>query len=799
MGKNVGTMKKTSVIFFFLLIIVTSVFWAQVKAWPQGGCTTTDCHEGILDIVPTTLPMMQIIKTTGQRHGNPDGCVVCHGGNPKAKKEKKAHKGVPRSLSRTIGPKAFYPDPGAIWIAQNTCGVCHAGYVQRMQLSLMNTEAGKIQGNLHTFGIEQVKNFKVPWGNYTIQDKDGPVPNGTTVEYKNYMAHLAKKYPDQFPARLEKLPKPSVGDIERDPKLAAFTYQRQECQRCHIGVKGRQTRGDYRGMGCSACHMPYSNDGFYEGNDVSIDKKEPGHPLKHRIAGNRKTGGIPVETCNSCHNRGKRIGVSFQGLMESPYGSPFNKNGEKQSGLHGKQYRFVSDDLHHQMDQSREGNPKGGLICQDCHTSVDVHGDGNIHGTTLAQVEIECTDCHGTPERFAWELPLGFGDEFGTKLKKGTPRGVSQHRLMTDHQFGYPYSMADGFLVSARGNPLGNVVKKGDDVVVHSATGNDFKVPLLKTLQTANLWKDPSAGIAMNTVKSHVETLECYTCHASWAAQCYGCHVKIDYSQMRKKKTSGTTDWVASGNAWMKNGQTPESLSRSKLGEKGITIPGIVTERLSYQRWEDPVLGFNGEGRVSPLMPGCQVVYTVIGSQKDTLAHNKIALNPGEAVSIGQSHVPLAIDMAPVQPHTAQRKARTCESCHLNLKTAGLGIGGGTFGLKKNKAIIADLKDASNGQAIPGKFSVQIPAISNLDFDWSRIVTRDGVQLATVGTHWPLSRSFNKEELDGFLRTGVCIGCHLYMDKTNVWKTLSNKGRLIEKDHQKMMGQMLENFSKAQH
>ena len=53
----------------------------------------------------------------------------------------------------TIGPKNFYPDPGSLWIAQETCGQCHAGYVYRVERSLMNTEAGKIQGNLHTWGI----------------------------------------------------------------------------------------------------------------------------------------------------------------------------------------------------------------------------------------------------------------------------------------------------------------------------------------------------------------------------------------------------------------------------------------------------------------------------------------------------------------------------------------------------------------------------------------------------------------------------------------------------------------------
>ena len=59
------------------------------------------------------------------------------------------------------------------------------------------------------------------------------------------------------------------------------------------------------------------------------------------------------------------------------------------------------------------------MYCQDCHTSIDVHGDGNIPGTTLAQVEIECEDCHGTVKQYPWELPLGRGEDFDKPLVRG--------------------------------------------------------------------------------------------------------------------------------------------------------------------------------------------------------------------------------------------------------------------------------------------------------------------------------------------------------------------------------------------
>ena len=111
--------------------------------------------------------------------------------------------------------------------------------------------------------------------------------------------------------------------------------------------KAVQSRGDFRGMGCSSCHVPYGNEGLYEGADISISKTETGHPLTHQIQGTRDADvtihevtyhGLAVETCTTCHNRGKRIGVSFQGLMETPYASPLDENAQDQPGLHTKHY-----------------------------------------------------------------------------------------------------------------------------------------------------------------------------------------------------------------------------------------------------------------------------------------------------------------------------------------------------------------------------------------------------------------------------------------------------------------------------
>lgn len=746
------------------------------------GCLS--CHEGIESIREAGSIMGEQIAGLGAAVGDPGGCVVCHGGTPDAATKEAAHSGVPAELS---GPDAFYPDPGSLYVADKTCGQCHSGYVYRLKRALMNTEAGKIQGNLHTWGIEEVMDYSVPWGNYDIKDEDGPVPMVGTNAYKSYMLMMTKKYPKQFPTELKQVPLPSVKEITKSPKLAAFTYQRQECQRCHVTARGREKRGDYRGMGCSSCHILYSNEGYYEGGDPTIDKEQKGHLLTHRLHGTRQAGGgIPVETCNSCHNRGKRIGVTYQGLMEFPYGTPFDEKGQLQSKLHTKRYLFISDDLHHQIE-SRPENPKGGLLCQDCHTSIDMHGDGNIFGTTLAQVEIECQDCHGTPEKYPWELPLGYSEEFGRELGSARARGLSARRSDEGDLFGTVYAREDGYLLSARGNPLDNVVRRGMKVITHSATGNDFEVPILKRIRLDGSWKSSDAMVAMSSVAAHNDNMECYTCHASWVPQCYGCHVKVDYSANKDGSPKTNIDWVASASEFSADGQTAES----RLGVGGIKSPGVVQEGRSYLRWEDPVLGINGEGRVTPLMPGCQVVFTVVGPKGEVIASNTLATAPDEAVAAGQEHIPLAIDQAPVQPHSAQRKARSCESCHNNPKSVGLGIGGGVFQTHYPDAIVEDLIDQRTGRALAKRAQPQIAAIKDLDFDWSTLV-KDGVQVATVGTHWPASRAFKQDEIDRILRTGLCMGCHQNQGDPAFWNKVNEPGRALNQKHIEMMSRAID-------
>lgn len=744
----------------------------------EKGCLS--CHEGIEDF--TAGVMMETIKAMGPDYGDPDGCVVCHGGTAQGLTKEEAHAGAHPELTEAGGPHTFYSDPGAVWIADKSCGQCHDGYAERLIKSLMNTEAGKLQGNLWSWGV--LDTHQSVYGNYDLVDEDGAVPSVGTDAYKEYMVAFSESHPEQMPSSMEQVPDVDVDAIAEHPNMAGITYSRQQCQRCHVGVTGREKRGDYRGAGCSSCHVPYSNEGLYEGDDPTIARDQPGKLLTHQMQGSRKSkvkhgdveySGVPTEACVSCHNRGKRIGVSYQGIMEFPYGSPYDEKGGKQPKLHTKKYLFIKDDLHHQIN-SREGNPEGGMLCQDCHTTVDMHGDGNLPGTTLAQVEIECEDCHGTVSKFPWDLPLGYGEEFQTELAGGA-RGLSDE--LTDEQyFAEVYEAEDGYLLTARGNPFGNVVKKGKKVIMHSASGLDFEVPVLKQISLDGTWKSPNAEVAMNSVGKHMESMECYACHADWAPQCYGCHITVDYSE---GKTD--VDWITNANNRGEDGLTPDNA----LGTNGLTGPGKVSETRSYLRWEEPTLGINGEGRVSPLMPGCQVITTVIDKDGNTVVHNETWMTPDAGGTKGLDH-------AAVQPHTAGREARSCESCHNNPKALGYGISGGRFLKGYEDGFTVDLETAT-GTLIPNQTQLQSQPVPSLDHDLSRIVTEDGKQLVTVGSHWPLTGPLPQEMREKMERTGLCMGCHQNMNNEELWDKVNTPEFVDNEQHQAVMDQAIHSLA----
>jgi len=702
------------------------------------------CHQGLAPTRPLNAGMMKQILVKGSELGDPNGCVVCHGGNPAEKTDKNiAHSGAPKGGLL----KEFTPVPGALQINEYTCGQCHEDHTYNVHRSMMNTDAGKMKAITWSFGID-TENKDHIYGDHDIDDPDGDVPRFGSDHYKAYMKEMAAAFPGQYPTELKQIPEVDLSKLESMPEQAAFTYLRN-CNACHLSNKGMQDRGHYRGMGCAACHSIYSNEGYYEGGDSSINKNSAGHILVHAMQGTRKSAhalngkelsGVQVSTCAACHSAGRRIGHAYQGLMALGHSNnrgPFDENGLPQKTNAGYVFKYIRNDAHHKIE--KDGKLVTGLLCQDCHTTTSMHGNGNIGSTTLATIEIECADCHGTPESYPWELPLGYGDEFSKDLTDVPARGVAEEPIKVTKKFGITYPKEDGYLITARGNAFGNVVRKGNKVIVHSDGGHDFEAPTLKELAENNAWKKKEKAVtAMINVPKHMEKLECYSCHSTWVPQYYGYKYVIDYSKK-------SIDWLASPEQWGKDGTTAD------YHENFVMQPGAATYGdYSHVRWENSPLGINGEGRVSPLVGVIQTVSTVIGEDGKTIVWNH-AYKTEEGYN--------AMELAPVNPHTTSLEARECSDCHGNSTAMGYGIDGGSYDAIPQEAKYADIVD-KNGNNVSSYTKAQIQAIKGLHGDFMQILDEQGNQLQTVDSHWPASMPLTREQRDVLSRSGTCIACH---------------------------------------
>ena len=693
---------KSLVLFFFLISNLLS----------DNQCIS--CHGGIEHIREESSGMMQAILEVAQKAGHKgNDCIVCHGGQPQEKKKSFAHKSTVEYFKTNKGPKDFYPAPGNTAINQNTCGMCHQEQVNAQMNSLMKTKSGDIQAALWSFGGKN--GYQHDIGNYNTKNPDDPHKRLGTEVYKEYMKKLSLMEPQAFPNEMKELPfAPTAEEIDGDPSLSVYTYLRQKST-------------DLKGTGCASCHIPYANNGYYEGSDRAIDKNVSGHLLVHSIQSSRDAkvkvndvmySGIPVQTCVTCHSNGNAIALSYQGLMEKEYHSTAVSKDPQEA----KSYMHMQEDIHF----------KKGMLCQDCHTSNDMHGDGFLGGASAAVVEIECQDCHGTTTQYPWELPIGFSDEFNTTKETGEERGVRQ-TVAEYLKKGSVSEPRDGYLLTARGNPLTNVVKDGDTIMMHLASGKDIKLMPLKKLKEMDKLS-PKALLAMDSISSHTEKMECYTCHTVWAPQNYGNHITIDYS---KDKKSLDYIQIASNNDGNKKTSNIKNMRK-------YLVDGAVTTTRDFVRWEEPSLAQNGEGRIAPTIPGNQARITVISKDGKKLLNEHIYKIPNVegAGEVGQN----SIDMTPIHPHTVSKEARDCESCHTTPKAMGLGIAGFNHSKGLNTTNVSDIKY----------------------YDYSKFVDANGTQLQTVGQHWKLSAPLNKKQRDKLDRSGVCFSCHLDIPQGNL-------------------------------
>lgn len=522
-------------------------------------------------------------------HGQPLACQDCHGGDPEARKQSLAHvqplSGDPREL-RGLSVQELddvgldylrFVNPGDLRVAPMTCGAgspaaagsgCHQGVIDAVTLSPMATTAGLFAAPRYRAG--QQRNGAGVKAVRDVRDESfrvGEVPGATGA--------------------LDALLEPRVTADETEIGPYQELYLSKECVSCHLWSFGDSPfPGNYRSSGCSACHMLYGEDGLSRSADPVLAPGALPRPLRHQL-----TAAIPTQQCVTCHYRGGRSGLSFQGYRDSGGQEPSGV-GVLGKALHGREanYYIADEDISNDVDETPpDVHFEAGMHCIDCHLGPEVHGDGKIYTHTANAVSIECEDCHGDAEREAtgvtsagFELPHLSQDEQGDYWLVGRVDGAR-----------HPVSQVKRLLEA-----------QGPGSRMHQAMGRQ------------------DSGF------SHLDRLECYTCHSGWAPTCFGCHVEVDMT-------------------------TPQA---SQIN--GRSTPGAITEAAGPVRTDVLLLMLNTEGRISPSMPSVRMFFSATNGAGEKVLDRQVRTGPNGEPGMGHRAF---------MPHTVVKRSpwMNCDRCHL--------------------------------------------------------------------------------------------------------------------------------------
>ena len=552
------------------------------------------------------------------------GCYTCHQGIEQISSNHKmscvrCHGGNRRAKSLPKAHKGLVANPSSMENAPKFCGKCHDSHVKKISRSVMATAKRMI--NITRFG----------WGAQPANE----------LPYSLYPGEHEQPYP------------PSGNEHEVDGFL------KTKCLRCHLDAPGPHRPGDYRSTGCSACHMVYSNDGISLSHDRAIQalqEKENtqnrfgrkfanksmsnrrGYPLLHQF-----TTAIPSVQCEHCHNN-NGVGGEFEGLLakpDRPRSVPKSINDETPV-LHGKEHKFLVPDIHREK----------GMHCIDCHIGDEMKPKIESEGLRSA-VQIRCTDCHGTRSKLPEGLLL-IGSDSRTKklLKKANLNPNLKRRIRA----------GDTVLVNSSFSPMTHIrQEKNQWILTSKVTGKKHSIPLLKNIA-------PSIA---HQISKHMDDMECSACHARWSAGEWGMHlIRENTFAPEKWKDWNLTDpdlqELLSKNETNPQGMINWLSAKSRSGSiEGDRIPGFWWSVFTDTGWSDLILGKNNRGKYSILKPRYQYFIT---DQTRPLG-----------ISTRRAEPPLTMDggagliWTAYSPHTTRKTVRSCESCHQNELSAGLG------------------------------------------------------------------------------------------------------------------------------
>lgn len=357
------------------------------------------------------------IEMTPTLTGKPERCLNCHTGiEPISLSHPteefgcvSCHGGEAMALDAETAHTGMVRNPSGLDVAQQYCGNCHAAQVYLVQHSIMTTYSGAISLVRRAFGLQV---------------------DGTA----QYAAHEI----DNLKAFL-----PQAADPQPVKDFAT------NCLNCHTDGQPQQADYYHRSTGCASCHVLYNETGVYQGDDPTIPKNETGHPQKHQF-----TTSIPYTQCNHCHNRGNYDlrSMTFIPRPDIPPTTPLAGQAKR---LHDY-YQPIGEFTRCEWE----------LECIDCHTSLEIMGDGILHNNRTEAQYVQCSTCHGTVTSPPLEQTVQFENELAMTRANLNP--------FVDLQVG------DTILKTSKGEPLYNIRKVDDQWQFTSKVdGTSYLLPLV--------------------------------------------------------------------------------------------------------------------------------------------------------------------------------------------------------------------------------------------------------------------------------------------------------------------------------
>ena len=485
------------------------------------------------------------------------------------------------------------------------------------------------------------------------------------------------------------------------------------CGDCHLYSAGANNRyGDFRSAGCTACHMQYSLDGRSRSRDRNVNKLEPADPDNivaperphieaHQIRNVAKlldngtvVRGISDEACVGCHQGSNRTVLQFWGIrldqnkdLTNNFQYPLNPadnngtftntendqrlypaaiNNNTFNGRDFEQYIVGEDyDADQRDDTPPDIHYEKGMGCVDCHGSRDLHGgtaDDPTSGKIVSRQDqgtaITCQSCHGTETGYAETKPCVDYD--------GRDKSCATDRFDNPLRHVFKDANGDVFMISRlTGNR--HYVPQTLDTIVNNNKANplrpgEFMYSPNASYAMGRTDGNPQTGIGPQQADpiaaqqrqqqnfSHMDKLDCASCHASWTNNCIGCHLKNQYD-------------VNPANYFFSN----------ITGERTLLFQANAD--FVYQSPIMMYMGVNSHGKITQISPAEKTFYRYqdLNNNESAVLAFSNRLGNGNAPDVNGKNTFPALSQNQMAPHSIRgavtqqyEGARYCVSCHLN-------------------------------------------------------------------------------------------------------------------------------------